>query len=62
MTYTHGEGATKVIEDDPRTRVARVVHCGVRMCVWGEGRAMGWEVGHSRMGEAGRGCGRQRWP
>jgi hypothetical protein len=25
-TYTHGESATKVIEDDPGTRVARMVH------------------------------------
>jgi hypothetical protein len=25
-TYTHGKGTTEVIEDDPGTRIARVIH------------------------------------
>jgi hypothetical protein len=28
-TYSHAEGAAKVIEDDPRAGVARVIHGGV---------------------------------
>jgi hypothetical protein len=28
MTYAHGEGATKVIENHPGTRVAGMVHVG----------------------------------
>lgn len=27
-TYTHAEGATKIVQDDPRTRVASVIHDG----------------------------------
>lgn len=26
-TYTHGESTTEVIEDDPRTGIASVIHC-----------------------------------
>jgi hypothetical protein len=31
-TYTHGEGAAKVIEDHPRTRVAGMIHVSITVC------------------------------
>lgn len=31
-TYTHGEGATKIVQDDIGTRVARVIHGGGGWC------------------------------
>ena len=31
-TYTHGEGAAKVIENDPRTGVAFVIHLRSGLC------------------------------
>jgi hypothetical protein len=39
--YTHGECTAKVIEDNPGTRVAGMIHG--KICVWADGeRARGW--------------------
>jgi hypothetical protein len=32
-TYTHGKGTTEVIENDPRTGIAGVIHL---LLLWGE--------------------------
>lgn len=55
-TYAHGKGAAKVIEDDPGTGVARVIHLefwgriinGSRECARERGRQMGARPGDLR--------------
>jgi hypothetical protein len=45
--YTHGECTAKVIEDNPGTRVAGMIHG--KICVWTDGeRARGWSDGDMR--------------
>lgn len=54
-TYTHGKGATEVVQDDIGTRVARVIHGGRGLCGLEDKEA---EVGACAVGpsrETGRG-------